>query len=82
MPLVVKDLETDGDSAEKRPRYKTKSFISLPLKLSDRIIGVLNVADKITGEMFSDYDLHLLSSIAAYASVAIERSNTMNDPRA
>lgn len=75
IPLVVKDLETDERVLqEKRPRYKTKSFISLPLKLNDRIIGVLNVADKITGEMFSDYDLHLLSSIAAYASVAIERS--------
>jgi len=74
-PLVVKDLETDERVLqEKRPRYKTKSFISLPLKLDDRIIGVLNVADKITGEVFSEYDLRLLSSIAAYASVAIERS--------
>jgi diguanylate cyclase (GGDEF)-like protein len=75
VPLIVKDLETDERVLqEKRPRYKTKSFISLPLKLNDRIIGVLNVADKISGEMFSEYDLHLLSSIAAYASVAIERS--------
>ena len=72
MPMVVKDLETDERILqENRPRYKTKSFISLPLKLNNRIIGVLNVADKITGEMFSEYDLHLLSSIAAYASVAI-----------
>lgn len=75
VPLVVKDLETDERILqEKRPRYKTKSFISLPLKLNDRIIGILNVADKITGEVFSEHDLHLLSSIAAYASVAIERS--------
>jgi diguanylate cyclase (GGDEF)-like protein len=75
IPLMVKDLETDERILqEKRPRYKTKSFISLPLKLDDRIIGVLNVADKITGEVFSEHDLRLLSSIAAYASVAIERS--------
>jgi len=74
-PLVVKDLETDERILqEKRPRYKTKSFISLPLKLDDRVIGILNVADKITGEVFSEHDLHLLSSVAAYASVAIERS--------
>ncbi|HLB95073.1 MAG TPA: diguanylate cyclase [Nitrospiria bacterium] len=74
-PMVVSDIESDGRIAqEKRPRYKTKSFISIPLKLNDRTIGVLNIADKITGEVFKEDDLHLLVSIGAYASVAIERS--------
>jgi diguanylate cyclase (GGDEF)-like protein len=74
-PLIVADLESDDRiRQEKRPRYKTKSFISIPLKLNGRTIGVLNVADKITGEMFSDDDLRLLISIGTYASVAIERS--------
>ena len=74
-PLVVKDIENDQRITQgKRPRYKTKSFISIPLKLNDRTIGILNIADKITGEVFSENDLRLLTSIGAYASVAIERS--------
>jgi len=74
-PLMVADIDADHRVAqERRPRYKTKSFISIPLKLSGRTIGVLNVADKVSGEVFSDEDLQLLVSIGAYASVAIERS--------
>src|SRR5437773_2571398 len=39
--LLVSDLETDERVAQKqRPRYRTKSFISLPLKLNHRTIGV------------------------------------------
>ena len=74
-PLIVADIDTDHRiTQERRPRYKTKSFISIPLKLDGRTIGVLNVADKISGEIFSKEDLQLLVSIGAYASVAIERS--------
>jgi diguanylate cyclase (GGDEF)-like protein len=74
-PLLVSDIEKDERiTQERRLRYKTKSFVSVPLKLEGRTIGVLNVADKSSGEAFSDQDLHLLTSIGAYASVAIERS--------
>jgi len=74
-PLIVSDIDTDHRiTQERRPRYKTKSFISIPLKLDGRTIGVLNVADKMSGEIFSKEDLQLLVSIGAYASVAIERS--------
>ncbi|MBI4402035.1 MAG: diguanylate cyclase [Nitrospirae bacterium] len=73
--MLVEDLERDARVDQKpKPRYRTKSFISLPLKLDQRTIGVLNISDKITGEVFSQEDLDRLSSIAHYASVVIERS--------
>lgn len=73
--MLVADLERDERVAQKpKPRYRTKSFISIPLKLNQRTIGVLNISDKITGEVFSEEDLDRLSSIAHYASVVIERS--------
>lgn len=73
--MLVADLEQDERVAQKsKPRYRTKSFISIPLKLNQRTIGVLNISDKITGEVFSEEDLDRLSSIAHYASVVIERS--------
>ena len=74
-PIVVADIDEDDRVVQdKRPRYKTKSFISIPLKIDGRTIGVLNIADKISGEIFLEEDLQLLVSIGAYASVAIERS--------
>jgi len=74
-PLLVSDLEADERVSQKqKPRYRTKSFISIPLKLEQRTIGVLNISDKITGEVFSREDLERLASLADHASVAIERS--------
>ncbi len=72
-PLLVRDIEKDL-SQPSRPRYKTRSFISIPLKLHDRTIGILNVSDKISGKIFCESDLDLLTAIGSYASVAIERS--------
>ena len=74
-PILVRDIENDQRVQQsKRPRYKTKSFISIPLKLQDRTIGILNIADKITGDVFTEEDMRYLVSVASYASVAIERS--------
>ncbi len=74
-PLLVSDLETDVRVLrEKRPRYRTRSFISLPLRTNGQTIGVLNVADKAGGEPFTPDDLDLLTSIAAYTTVAVQRS--------
>ncbi|MBI3606446.1 MAG: diguanylate cyclase [Nitrospirae bacterium] len=74
-PLLVADLETDVRVLrDKRPRYRTRSFISLPLQSHDQTIGVLNVADKVSGDAFTTYDLDLLTSIATYTTVAIQRS--------
>ena len=73
LPVIVRDIEADIPSRKNNPKYRTKSFISIPLKLDSRVIGVLNVADKITGEVFSEEDLHLLLSFANYASIALER---------
>ncbi|MEK6537574.1 MAG: sensor domain-containing diguanylate cyclase, partial [Nitrospirota bacterium] len=50
------------------------SFISLPLKISNKSIGVLNLADKRDGTDFSGNDVKLLEAIALYSAVAIERS--------
>jgi diguanylate cyclase (GGDEF)-like protein len=77
-PLVVADLETDGRvQREKRPRYKTKAFMSLPMKLDGRTIGVLNLADKASGAAFGEDEISLISTLATCASVAIERAEFM-----
>ncbi len=74
VPLVMDDIEKNEWGFPKRHKYRTGSFISIPLKLGDQTIGVLNMSDKISGEVFSEEDMALVSSFAAYASIALERS--------
>ncbi|MDP2754532.1 MAG: diguanylate cyclase [Nitrospirota bacterium] len=75
VPLMVDDIERNEKvSLKKRPKYRTGSFISIPLKIGEETIGVLNISDKITGEVFSAEDLVLLRSFASYASIALERT--------
>jgi diguanylate cyclase (GGDEF)-like protein len=75
IPLIVYDIEKDERILfPRKPSYKTGSFISIPLKLGEKTIGVLNLSDKLKGEAFSEEDMTLLSSFASYASIALERS--------
>jgi diguanylate cyclase (GGDEF)-like protein len=75
LPVIVDDIESNDQAyGTRRPKYKTGSFISLPLKIGEKTIGVLNLSDKVTGEIFSGEDLIMLRSFASYASIALERS--------
>jgi diguanylate cyclase (GGDEF)-like protein len=75
MPLLVKDVEKDPRIQQKnRPRYKTKSFVSVPIKIKDEMAGVLNISDKTNGEAFNEEDLRLIQSFTTNAAIAIERS--------
>lgn len=74
-PIVVTNVEKDARFQRRnRPRYATKSFLSMPIQTYGRIIGVLNLSDKLSGEIFSDEDMRLLQTMTAQATMAIERS--------
>ncbi len=74
-PLLVEDIEKDHRVQQrKKMKYKTKSFISVPLIMKDRAIGVLNISDKITGEIFNEDDLKIVKIFASQVSIALERT--------
>jgi diguanylate cyclase (GGDEF)-like protein len=65
--MLVRDIETDPRMKLqlRDPQYKTKSFISLPLKADNQVLGVINVTDKLADmEVFTDDDLRYLSLLA------------------
>jgi diguanylate cyclase (GGDEF)-like protein len=73
-PLVVPNIkETPITPAPAEWKYKTDSFISYPITVSGQKIGVLNVTDKTSGEIYDDFDLELLNSIAPQLAVALDR---------
>ncbi|MCC6545267.1 MAG: diguanylate cyclase [Nitrospirae bacterium] len=74
VPMAISNIEEDKRvSRPNRLRYKTKSFISLPLMIRNKGIGVLNLADKRDGTGFSENDIKLLEAIALYSAAAVER---------
>jgi len=73
-PLLVTDIEKDRRIATpNRPRFRTKSFLSVPLKLREQTIGVLNLADKEGEGIFSESDLACLTAFADHAALMTER---------
>jgi diguanylate cyclase (GGDEF)-like protein len=73
--LMVEDVDLSGlIPAPAERRYKTKSFISYPISIGGRRIGVLNVTDKSGGGVFDEVDLSLLDIIGPQVALALERA--------
>lgn len=53
--------------------YRSSSFISYPILLGDRAVGVLNFTDKVGEDYFDIKDAAALDSIAPQIAVAIDR---------
>jgi diguanylate cyclase (GGDEF)-like protein len=73
--LMVTDLRREGRKpASPDRKYKTNSFISYPIIISGRKVGVLNVTDKSGGRSFDEVDLSLLEIIGPQVALALERA--------
>ena len=74
-PLVVRDVDQAGRKPAPAERsYKTKSFISYPISLGERKVGVLNVTDKAGGGSYTEVDLSLIESFAPQMALALDRA--------
>ncbi len=74
-PLLIDDIEGDPRFAKRSvEKYYTKSLLSVPLKNKDKIIGVININNKMTKRVFTQEDLHLLTGIALHISSAIDNA--------
>lgn len=71
-PLLVEDISSDARfSAFRRERYRTESFIACPITASEKVIGVLNLTDKHSGEPFKPEDLDQAKLISGMAEMAL-----------
>ena len=74
-PVVVEYITRIGIKAAPADwRYKTPSFLSYPILIGERRIGVMNFTDKATGDAFDERDVELLRAIAPQIAVAIDRT--------
>ena len=74
-PLLIKDVATHPlFKRQNASHYSTRSLLTVPLLFRDRVIGVLNVNNKSDGEVFKESDQVLLSTVANFLVIALEKA--------
>ena len=80
-PLIVKDVgEEFPELAKNRAaRYLTKSFIIVPVKVRDGILGVLSLTDKKDESVFTDDDLKKLTLMSSFLALHIQNIKLLEE---
>lgn len=76
-PVIAEDVASDERFScriDQYTQFETKSIIGVPLKVDDRVIGVIELINKINGQAFTPFELKILTTIADFAAIAIERA--------
>lgn len=85
--VIVDDIEKDARFAKVNdPKYGTGSFICMPVRVGDRVIGVINLAKKEdastsppTPRPFSPTDLQFLSALLTYIGYAVDNARLLQE---
>lgn len=75
-PLIINDVQNDpqfSPKGDKSTGLVTKNMIAIPLKHKNKIVGVMEVINRIEGD-FSEDDLPMCQALGNVASVAIENA--------
>jgi GAF domain-containing protein len=84
-PMAISAPENDPNFASDIAQgigHIPQSILCVPLRYGDRIIGALEVLDKIGRDTFTASDIELLAYFAEIASLATEQTRRQDDLRA
>ena len=76
-PVIVADVRKDPrhyDQVDDITKFSTKSILAVPLVVKDKIIGVVEVVNKLEESGFTQEDVDVLTTMASQAAVAIENA--------
>jgi signal transduction histidine kinase/FixJ family two-component response regulator/putative methionine-R-sulfoxide reductase with GAF domain len=72
-PLIIEDVETHPQFQRRnKEKYRSSSLLCAPMKIKNKVIGVINMARKVGGGSFNKADLRLLTTFASQAAVAVD----------
>jgi signal transduction histidine kinase/CheY-like chemotaxis protein len=84
--VLVDDIATDPRfQRPSGPQYANGSFICMPIRVADRVIGVVNMAKKTTGPdalrpaPFSPVDLQFLNALMTYVGYAVDNARLLEE---
>ena len=86
--VLVEDVEKDPRFAKiNDPKYGGGSFICVPLRVGDRIVGVVNLAKKEqtpgagSSQPFTPTDLQFLNALMTYTAYAVDNARLFQEAR-
>ena len=84
--VLVEDIEKDPRFAKVNdPKYGGGSFICMPLRVGDRIVGVVNLARKEaapgSSQSFASTDLQFLNALMTYTAYAVDNARLFEEAR-
>jgi len=74
VPLLIPDVQQDPRFAthfDEQLSYKTRSIVAVPLKIKERVIGVIELINSYDELVFDDVDQSILTAIADFAAIAL-----------
>lgn len=80
-PLAISNVRQDARFNQDFARstgYVPSSILAMPLLAGERVIGVMEVLDKINAASFGMQDMELLGMFAHQAAIAIDQSQRMD----
>lgn len=73
-PIRVEDIRNDSRFSQAKPsdRYRSYSFLSIPLVSENKLIGLINVTEKENKQPFSENDLEHATIFSHHIALAYE----------
>lgn len=83
-PVVVEDAEAEESLGERRGRaegFELSSLLAAPLRMNERVLGAVEVVNRLSGEPYNEEDLFFLTSISEQAAIAIHNAQLLQAER-
>lgn len=83
-PYMLHEIANKENGRTSFPNEDDQRFLGVPLKVQEKVIGVLSVFDEYHAGAFEEESIRLLSLFAAQAAIAVENNNMftkVNDGR-
>ncbi len=74
-PLLINNIQESEffrQSNWGKDTYSTNSLLTVPMKLDDKVVGIINVNNKIDGSEFNENDMNTLTTISNQVVLSIE----------
>jgi diguanylate cyclase (GGDEF)-like protein len=70
-----------SERIDKITGFKTESIVAVPLRSGDKVFGVIELLNRLKGGPFSAYDMRVLSTIADFTAIAVEKAYYLAEAR-
>lgn len=76
-PRVIEDLKRETQhfqGVDNKIGFSSRNLLGVPMRTHERVIGVMQAMNKISGARFTDEDIVTLRTLASQAGIAIENA--------